>query len=75
MILLLLGRHKQYLGYIMSIFDSYQSRYESFLEEEYSLQEYLNLCKEDDSTYSSAAERMLQAIGKPELIDTANDER
>ncbi|WP_299871028.1 PrkA family serine protein kinase [uncultured Cocleimonas sp.] len=59
----------------MSIFDSYQSRYESFLEEEYSLQEYLNLCKEDPSVYASAAERMLKAIGEPELIDTANDER
>ena len=40
----------------MSIFDSYQSRYESFLEEEYSLQEYLKLCKEDPSVYASAAE-------------------
>ncbi|GAA0420619.1 PrkA family serine protein kinase [Cocleimonas flava] len=59
----------------MSIFDSYQSRYESFLEEEYSLQEYLNLCKEDPSVYATAAERMLMAIGEPELIDTANDER
>ena len=59
----------------MSIFDSYQSRYESFLEEEYSLQEYLKLCKEDPSVYATAAERMLTAIGEPELVDTANDER
>ncbi len=59
----------------MSIFDSYQSRYESFLEEEYSLQEYLKLCKEDPSVYASAAERMLMAIGEPEIVDTAKDER
>lgn len=59
----------------MSIFNSYQSRYESFLEEEYSLQEYLDLCRDDPSVYSTAAERMLQAIGEPELINTANDER
>ncbi len=59
----------------MSIFDSYQSRYESFLEEEYSLQEYLKLCKEEPSVYATAAERMLMAIGEPELVDTANDER
>ena len=59
----------------MSIFDSYQSRYESFLEEEYSLQEYLQLCKEDPSVYATSAERMLMAIGEPELVNTANDER
>lgn len=59
----------------MSIFDSYQSRYETFLEEEYSLQEYLQLCKEDQTAYASASERMLEAIGEPELIDTAKDER
>jgi serine protein kinase len=59
----------------MSIFNSYQSRYESFLEEEYSLQEYLQLCKEDPAVYASAAERMLTAIGEPELVDTAKNER
>lgn len=59
----------------MSIFNSYQSRYESFTEEEYSLQEYLDLCKQDPMAYASAAERMLQAIGEPEVIDTATNER
>ena len=59
----------------MSIFSHYQTRYESLKEEEYSLQEYLNLCKEDPSVYATAAERMLQAIGEPELIDTSLDSR
>jgi len=59
----------------MSIFDHYQSRYESLKEEEYSLQEYLNLCKSDPFTYATAAERMLKAIGEPEVIDTARDPR
>jgi serine protein kinase len=59
----------------MSIFDHYQSRYESLKEEEYSLQEYLDLCKNEPSTYATAAERMLQAIGEPEVIDTAKDPR
>jgi len=59
----------------MSIFDHYQSRYESFKEEEYSLQEYLDLCKSDPLTYATAAERMLKAIGEPEVIDTASDPR
>jgi serine protein kinase len=59
----------------MSIFSHYQRRYESTQEEEYSIQEYLDLCKKDPGTYASAAERMLAAIGQPEMIDTALDPR
>jgi serine protein kinase len=59
----------------MSIFDHYKARYESVQQEEYSLDEYLQLCKEDPSIYADAAERMLQAIGEPELIDTSKDPR
>ncbi|NCF19208.1 MAG: PrkA family serine protein kinase [Haliea sp.] len=59
----------------MTIFNHYQNRYEATLEEEYSLQEYLDLCKEDPSVYASAAERMLLAIGEPELVDTSKDPR
>ena len=40
----------------MSIFSSYQSRYEVSQDEEFSLQEYLDLCKSEPSTYASAAE-------------------
>jgi serine protein kinase len=57
----------------MSIFEHYKSRYEAAKEEEYSVQEFLALCKEDKSCYASAAERLLLAIGQPELIDTAQD--
>ncbi|MDX9740647.1 MAG: PrkA family serine protein kinase [Gammaproteobacteria bacterium] len=59
----------------MSIFDQYQSRFEEAREEEYSLQEYLELCKQDPSVYANAAERLLMAIGEPELIDTKKDPR
>ncbi|MCK5901988.1 MAG: PrkA family serine protein kinase [Cocleimonas sp.] len=59
----------------MSIFSHYQSRYESFKEEESSLQEYLDRCKADATTYATASERMLSAIGEPELIDTSRDPR
>ena len=38
------------------------------------IQEYLNLCKKD-KVYSSPAERMLEAIGEPEVIETKLDER
>lgn len=57
----------------MSIFEHYQSRMEGVQTEEYSLQEYLELCKNDPSAYASAAERLLLAIGEPELIDTSLD--
>ena len=59
----------------MSIFSHYQTRYESLQEEEYSLQEYLDLCRDEPRVYSTAAERMLDAIGEPELIDTSRDSR
>jgi len=59
----------------MSIFTRYQDRYEEAREEEMSVQEYLDLCKHDRSAYASVAERMLMAIGEPELIDTRLDPR
>lgn len=59
----------------MSIFSHYQSRYESTQQEEFTLEEYLQICKSDPSAYATAAERMLIAIGEPELIDTSKDPR
>ena len=57
----------------MTIFNHVQSRYEQTAQEEYSLQEYLEICKQDRMSYATAAERMLQAIGEPEIIDTSVD--
>ncbi len=59
----------------MNIFNHYQSRFDDALEDEYTLQEYLDICKQDKSAYASAAERMLMAIGEPESIDTRHDPR
>ncbi|MFD2229419.1 PrkA family serine protein kinase [Alkalimarinus sediminis] len=59
----------------MSIFNHFQSRYESTKHEEYTLEEYLKICKDDPSAYATAAERILLAIGEPELIDTSKDPR
>ncbi|ABU70511.1 PrkA family serine protein kinase [Vibrio campbellii] len=59
----------------MSIFDHYQSRYEAAKDEEMSLQDFLALCKDDKSAYANAAERLLMAIGEPEVINTAQDPR
>ncbi|MBJ6610472.1 MAG: PrkA family serine protein kinase [Candidatus Thiothrix moscowensis] len=57
-----------------NIFRHYQSRYET-LQEEYSLQEYLDICKQDPMAYATASERMLFAIGEAELVDTSRDPR
>ncbi|WP_345795110.1 PrkA family serine protein kinase [Thauera sp. JM12B12] len=59
----------------MSIFNAYQARFEAAREEEMSLQDYLELCRSDPMAYATAAERMLSAIGEPELVDTRLDPR
>ncbi len=63
----------------MSIFHQYRSRYEERRQEEMTLQEYLNLCRDDPHAhihaYAGPAERMLAAIGEPELVDTRHDSR
>jgi len=59
----------------MSIFNAYQARFEAAREEEMSLQDYLELCRADRMAYATAAERMLAAIGEPELVDTRLDPR
>jgi len=59
----------------MSIFSHYKSRYETTQQEEFSIEEYLEICKNDPTAYATAAERMLIAIGEPELIDTSRDPR
>jgi serine protein kinase len=57
----------------MSIFDHYRQRYEEAKDEELSLQEFLEICRNDRSSYVNAAERLLMAIGEPKMIDTAQD--
>jgi serine protein kinase len=39
------------------------------------LVEYLEGCRKDKMMYASAAERMVAAIGEPEIIDTSDDPR
>lgn len=59
----------------MDVFNNFAARYERTREEEMSLRDYLELCKHDQVAYATAAERMLMAIGEPELIDTRLDSR
>lgn len=57
----------------MGIFEHYQQRYEERQQEEFTIQEFLDICKTDPSAYANSAERLLQAIGEPEMIDTSTD--
>jgi serine protein kinase len=56
-----------------ALFRDYSARYELRQEEEMSLNEYLELCKRDPSAYANPAERLLMAIGEPEMVDTSED--
>jgi serine protein kinase len=59
----------------MDVISHFAQRYERTKVEELSLEEYLAECKRSPLAYASAAERMLQAIGEPQMIDTRNDPR
>ena len=52
---------------------SYTKRFVDNKEEDLSLDEYLELCKTDPSAYANPAERLLMAIGEPEMLDTRHD--
>jgi serine protein kinase len=52
---------------------NYTKRFVERKSDEMSLDEYLELCKEDPAAYANAGERLLIAIGEPELIDTRHD--
>lgn len=51
----------------------YTKRFVDNKAEELSLDEFLELCKEDPSAYANPAERLLMAIGEPEMLDTRHD--
>jgi len=59
----------------MDVVRSFLARYEKTREEEMSLEDYLDLCRRDRLAYATAAERMLAAIGEPEMVDTRHDQR
>ena len=60
------------------IFQTMKKRRDSRREEEMSLPEFLERCKDPEtgrSYYANASERMLEAIGPPEILDTRKNER
>src|SRR3989454_1910324 len=58
-----------------TLLEQYKSAYSATADEELSLEAYLGLCEKDSGAYATAAERMLAAIGDPELVDTRHDQR
>ncbi|MDG3440855.1 PrkA family serine protein kinase [Nitrospirillum amazonense] len=57
------------------LFTTFAQSYEARREVAMSLQEYLEGCRDDPMMYASAPERLLAAIGEPEVVDTAKDSR
>ncbi|WP_181700502.1 PrkA family serine protein kinase [Chthonobacter albigriseus] len=57
------------------VFSDFARLYRDRRASEMTLLEYLDLCKEDPGAYASAAERILSAIGEPEMVDTSRDSR
>src|SRR3954454_14296281 len=57
------------------LFTSFARSYDARRETEMSLSEYLQACRDDPMMYASAPERILAAIGDPEMVDTAKDSR
>ena len=58
----------------MDVVRNFLTRYEQTREEELSLEAYLELCKKNPLVYATAAERILAAIGEPEVFDTHHDQ-
>uniref|UniRef100_UPI003558890B PrkA family serine protein kinase n=1 Tax=Falsiroseomonas oryziterrae TaxID=2911368 RepID=UPI003558890B len=60
---------------IDDVFSGYARDYDRRRDAEMSLQDYLEECRRDATLFAAAPERILAAIGEPELIDTAKDPR
>ncbi len=59
----------------LDVFDAFSESYTRVKQESMSLRDYLLAARDDPMLYASPAERMVQAIGEPEMIDTSKDPR
>ncbi len=57
------------------LFVAYARTFEAHREAELSLSDYLTACRDDPLNYATATERLLAAIGEPEMVDTSKDAR
>ncbi len=61
---------------VTSIFDEYNRRQGPVsATADMDVKQYLELCGKDPMVYASATERLLSAIGEPEMVDTSKDAR
>ena len=58
-----------------SLFNAFARSFEARSQSDISMAEYLESCRSDPMRYANAAERLLAAIGEPQMIDTAKDPR
>jgi len=57
------------------VFELFSDIYSRDKQDDISLYDYLHACRDDPMMYATAAERMVTAIGEPELVDTSTDPR
>ncbi|OJX30144.1 MAG: PrkA family serine protein kinase [Burkholderiales bacterium 68-12] len=57
----------------MDAISNFAARYAHGREEDMSIDEYLAECKRNPMAYATAAQRMLLAIGEPDMVDTRDD--
>src|SRR3984885_474682 len=60
---------------VEDIFSVYARGYDHHREGEMTLPEFLEACHDDPMMYATATERLLAAIGEPEMVDTSKDPR
>ena len=59
----------------LDVFDAFSESYSRVKQEAMSLRDYLLAARDDPMLYATPAERMVQAIGEPEMFDTSKDPR
>ena len=57
------------------VFELFSDIYDREKRESMSLQDYLLGCRDNPAMYATAPERMIAAIGEPEVVDTSSDPR
>ncbi|NWG45927.1 MAG: PrkA family serine protein kinase [Alphaproteobacteria bacterium] len=62
-------------GKDLDVFDVFQDIYKREHQEAMSLRDYLLAARDDPMMYAMPAERMVKAIGEPQIVDTSRDPR
>ncbi|UZW57605.1 PrkA family serine protein kinase [Sphingobium sp. JS3065] len=57
------------------LFSSFTRKFDDRRQAEMSIEDYLLGCRNDPLMHASAPERLLAAIGEPEIVDTSRDQR